>query len=102
MTISVQKISLPKLEEQTEKFPLLNENYLGIVGDLEVECQVQLGTLLTTIDGLRQLTSGQILALNQKTNEPIDILLNNQVIARGELMSCDDYFALLITEVLSC
>lgn len=101
MTITVKKIALSELESQVEEYPLFNENYLGIIGALEVECQVHLGTVITTIAELRQLKQGQILSLGQNADEPIDILLNSQIIARGELMSAEDHFAILITEVLT-
>lgn len=98
MTITAKKIAL--LDQQ----PTLNgnpvsENHLSLVGEIEVECLVRLGTLTLTINELRQLKQGEQLALNQKTHEPVDILLNNQVIARGELMSCEDCFAIQITDV---
>ena len=98
MTITAKKIAL--LDQQ----PITNgqhvtDNYLGLVGDVQVECLVRLGTLTLTINELRQLKQGQQLALSQKTHEPVDIVLNNQVIARGELMSCEDCFAIQITEM---
>lgn len=71
---------------------------MDLVASLEIECQVRLGSITISISELRRLQQGQILRLDQKTHEPIDILVNNQVIARGELMSADDCFALLITE----
>lgn len=100
MTITVKKIGM--LEQQpmtTQEGRRVTEDYLGLVGSVEVACSVRLGTLTLTINELRQLKQGQLLALTQKTHEPVDIVLNDQVIARGELMSCDDYFAVQITEI---
>jgi len=98
MTITAKKIAL--LEQQPAAGgKAVSENYLGLVGDIEVECLVRLGTLTLTINELRQLKQGECLALNQKTHEPVDIVLNNHVIARGEIMSCEDCFAIQITEV---
>jgi len=98
MTITVKKIALAEQPNINDGKPV-NDNYLSLVGNVEVECLVRLGTLTLTIAQLQQLKEGQTLPLTQKTYEPVDILLNNQVIARGELMSCDDCFAIQITEV---
>lgn len=99
MTLTVKKIAFPEQQlVQTECEPVLT-NALSLVGGVEVACLVRLGSLTMTINELRQLKSGQILPLQQKTHEPIDLLVNNQVIARGELMSCDDYFAIQITAI---
>ena len=101
MTITVKKLEL--MEQQptpnTTDTPTINENYLGLVGGIEVSCLVRLGTLTLTIEALHQLKPGAVLPLNQKTNEPVDILLNHQIIARGDLMRCDDCFAIKITEI---
>ena len=98
MSITIKKINLtehlPHGEEQ-----LITNNYLGLVGDIEVECTVRIGTLNLTIGQLKELKSGQELHLMQKTDEPVDIILNNRVIARGELMSHDEHFAVRITEI---
>lgn len=100
MTITVKKIALSEQHSlQSDNHHFVNENYLSLVGGVEVSCEVKLGTISMTIDELRQLKQEQILPLGQKTHEPVDIVLNQQVIARGELMSCDDYFAIKITEM---
>ena len=100
MTITLKKIALAKQPNNTEG-RLVTDNYLGAIGNIEVSCLVRLGTLTMTISELRQLKQGQTLSLQQKTYEPVDIVLNNQVIARGELMSCEEHFAIQITEVQS-
>lgn len=99
MNIMVKKVALPELNSQTKDSSLFDDNYLNIIGAVEVECHVRLGSITMTIAELRQLKEGQCLSLQQKTLEPLDILLNNQVIGRGELISVEDYFGLLITEV---
>lgn len=99
MTITVKKISICEQQPTADNGDFIAANNLGIVGDIEVDCLVRLGTLTMTIAELRQLRQGQTLSLHQKTHEPVEILLNNQVIARGELMSSDDYFAIQVTEV---
>lgn len=100
MTISVKKIAFSE-QSPVSQGKLVTENHLGLIGAVEVACLVRLGTLTFTIAELRQLKEGQTLSLKQKTHEPVDILLNNQVIARGDLMSCDENFAIQITEICS-
>ncbi len=103
MSITVKKIALSQQQPppEGEGALLVNDNYLSIIASMEIECQVRLGSLTLTIEEFRQLKQGQILPLAQKTHEPIDVLVNNQVIARGELMSAGDCFAILITEISS-
>lgn len=98
MSITVKKIALKEHSIQTEG-EVINSNYLGLVGNIQVQCNVRVGTLTLTIAELRQLKAGQVLHLTEKTNDPIEIILNDQVIAKGELMSYDDQFAIQITQV---
>lgn len=100
MSITVKKISLTEQVDAKRDQPA-SPNALDLIGAVEVECYVRLGTLTLTVEQLRQLKQGQVLTLDQKTNETIDIIINNQVIARGELMSCEEHFAIQITEVCS-
>ena len=98
MNISVKKVALAEQHSQNDG-QVINNNYLGLVGNIEVQCSIRIGTLKMTIAELKQLKSGQTLQLDQKTNEPVELLLNDRVIARGELMSYEDNFAIQITEV---
>ena len=100
MTITLKKIALAEQPVAPEG-QFITENYLVVIVGVEVTCLVRLGTLTLTISELRQLKQGQVLSLHQKTHEPVDIVLNQQVIARGELMSCEENFAIQITEVYS-
>ncbi|MDI1352533.1 MAG: FliM/FliN family flagellar motor switch protein [bacterium] len=100
MSITIKKIALAEQQEQSNG-KAINNNYLGLVGNIEVECTVRIGTLNLSINQLQELKVGQVLQLEQKTHEPIEIILNNKVIARGELMSFAEHFTVKITEV-SC
>ena len=98
MTITVKKVALAEQQSQTEG-TILNKNYLGLVSNIEVQCTIRIGTLKLTIAQLRELRVGQALHLDQQTNEPVDIIVHDKVIARGELMSHENNFAVQIIEV---
>ncbi len=100
MTITVKKI-ISNEQKTTKEVTEINKNYLSLVHQLAVQCSVRIGTINTTIGQLKDLHVGQAIALEQHTNEPVDILLNDKVIARGELMSHEAHFAVHITEVYS-
>jgi flagellar motor switch protein FliN/FliY len=60
---------------------------------------IRLGSLRMNLDELLQLTPGSILELDRRENEPLDVLSNGQVVARGEVVAVDDRFGLRITEI---
>jgi flagellar motor switch protein FliN len=98
MSITVKKIALTECQSEPQG-PLFNQHCLQLLGNLPVTCQIQLGTVTLSIAALQALQRGQTLALSQKIEEPLEIILHNQVIARGELMSHEEHFAIRITEV---
>lgn len=100
MSNTIKKVVLAEQQSQTEN-SVSNKNYLGLVNNLEVQCTVRIGTLNLTIGQLRDVKLGQLLSLDQQTDAPVELLLNDKVIARGELMSHEQHFAVQITEVLS-
>lgn len=93
----VEPLCLPVQENNPQQnIPV---DYLPLISTLSVPCQVRIGTVEMSIAELNQLKKGQVLQLKEQINEPVAILINNQIIARGELMNCDDFFAVLITEL---
>jgi flagellar motor switch protein FliN/FliY len=101
MTLIAKKIALsPHQPSAAEDLPILTQT-LNLISNVEIKCHVRIGTLTLTIAELQDLKQNQVLSLAQKTDEPVDVLVNQHVVARGELMSCEDYFAIQITEVAS-
>lgn len=72
MTISIKKLALMEQQPAPAKAdtPPVSENYLNLVGGIEVSCMVRLGTLTLTIEALRQLKQGAVLPLIQKQTNP--------------------------------
>ncbi len=59
----------------------------------------QVGTLEMSVGELLSARQGQVLALNQGIEDPVDLLLEGKVVARGQLVALDGCFALRITEL---
>ncbi|QBR83981.1 hypothetical protein E3983_06225 [Legionella israelensis] len=87
-------------EQQNEQETVQKEpDFASFIDSINVECEIRVGTLNINVGDLKHLAQGQILQLNEKTSESVDILLNKKIIARGELVCCNEYFGIKITEV---
>ena len=71
----------------------------GLEQDLKVRLVVSVGGAQLSIGELFALKEGATLKLDKSTSEPIDIFLDDKLVARGELMAADDNFAVRITEI---
>ncbi len=73
---------------------------LSVVGDIEVDVTLELGGAELTIEDLLALREGSVVTLDKEAGEPIDILANGRLIARGEVIVVDDKFCVRICEVI--
>jgi flagellar motor switch protein FliN/FliY len=59
------------------------------------------GSCELTVRELFELQANSVVPLDKATKEPVDVLLDNKVIARGHLVAVDDSFGVRITEIVA-
>ena len=69
--------------------------------DIPVELSVQLGTSRMLIKELLQLGQGSVVELEKLAGEPMEILANNKLIARGEVVVVNEKFGVRLTDIIS-
>ncbi|MGV3467027.1 MAG: flagellar motor switch phosphatase FliY [Heyndrickxia sp.] len=74
---------------------------LNMLLDIPLQVTVELGRTKRTVKDILELGSGSIIELDKLAGEPVDILLNNQLIAQGEVVVIDENFGVRITEIVS-
>jgi flagellar motor switch protein FliN/FliY len=73
---------------------------IDLIMDIEVEVMVRLGESVVPLKDIQRLRPGSILNLDKETDAPVELVVNDRVIAKGELVVVgSDHFALRITEV---
>lgn len=78
--------------------PLVNRDY-ALLNNVKVDLTVQVGTVTMTVDELFSIKKGQVVKLNEAIDKPINLLLDDKVIAKGKLTVCDDNFAIEVMQV---
>ncbi|WP_342568246.1 flagellar motor switch phosphatase FliY [Psychrobacillus sp. FSL K6-4046] len=86
--------------EATKLTPNESRN-LNLLLDIPLQVTVELGRTRRTVKEILELTSGSILELDKLAGEPVDILVNNRHIAKGEVVVIDENFGVRITDILS-
>jgi flagellar motor switch protein FliN/FliY len=74
---------------------------LALLLDIPLQVTVELGRTRMTIDSLLRLSQGSVVELNRVAGEPLDIYVNNKLMARGEAVVVKEKFGVRITDVLS-
>lgn len=66
---------------------------------IQVQLQVSVGSVAMTIRELLAAREGEVLVLDRGVQDPVDLLVEGKVVARGELVAVDGTFAVRITEL---
>jgi flagellar motor switch protein FliN/FliY len=69
------------------------------LNDVSVEVSVEIGRTRMTLGDALALGPGSVIGLHRLAGEPVDLLVNGRVIARGEVVVLDEEFGLRITDV---
>ena len=72
---------------------------LRLLADIELELTVELGRARIPLRDLLSLTPGVVLELERAAGEPVDVLVNGRVVARGEVVVVDGDFGVRVNEI---
>lgn len=78
----------------------MDSRKMDVVMDVKVNVTVQLGTAQLPMREVVELSPGAQIQLEQNAKEPVKLLVNDKLIAYGEVVVVDDRFGLKITEIV--
>ena len=73
---------------------------LGLVMDVELSCTLRFGQRQLSLREILDLASGSVVELDRQVDEPVELILDGRVIARGEAVIIDGNYGLRVTQVL--
>ena len=73
---------------------------LDMVIDLPVQLTVEIGRTRMLLKEVLEIGNGSVLELDRGSNEPVDVLVNGRIVAKGDLTSVDDRLAVRIVELV--
>ncbi len=91
--------ALPDLAGGADPQPSLQAG-LDAIFDVPVKVSAVLGKTRIKVGELMGLSQGAIIALDRKVGEPIDLYVNDRLIARGELVMVDGALGVTMTEIV--
>ncbi len=74
---------------------------LNLILDIPLEVSVELGRNKMLINDLLQLGRGSVIELNKLAGEPLEVLVNGRLVARGEVVVLHDKFGVRLTDIIS-
>jgi flagellar motor switch protein FliN len=98
-TPRIEEVQLPELPPV--RGPMGEVAGIDLLMDVPLQITVELGQATRTIRELLEIGQGSLLHLSRHAGEPVDVLVNGQPIAKGEVVVIDENFGIRVTEVVS-
>jgi flagellar motor switch protein FliN/FliY len=86
---------------QNTNLPESEARNLNMLLDIPLSVTVELGRTKRTVKDILELGHGSIIELDKLAGEPVDILVNNKLIAKGEVVVIEENFGVRITDIIS-
>lgn len=95
---NVQSVQFPSLQPHGGGS---EQGNIGLLMDVYMEMTVELGRTKKLIREILGMGEGTIIELDKLAGEPVDILVNHKLIAKGEVVVIDENFGVRVTEIVS-
>ena len=95
---NVQSVQFPNLMPHASPQEAGN---ISLIMDVFMEMTVELGRTRKLIKDILSMGEGTIIELDKLAGEPVDILVNHKLIAKGEVVVIDENFGVRVTEIVS-
>ncbi len=95
-----EKTKQPGFEELSDEGKPSEPKDIKFLLDIPLVVSVELGRKKMLINDLLKLVQGSVVELDKLADEPMDILINNKLIARGEIVVINDKFGIRLTTIL--
>jgi flagellar motor switch protein FliN len=73
---------------------------IDMLMDVDLEVKIELGRTDMPIEDVLRLKKGSVVELDKLAGDPVDILVNDRPVARGEVLVVNDNFCVRVTEIL--
>ena len=98
--VNVQNAQLHQFDAMDLGIPADQKDNLKLLMGVPLEISVEIGSAKRKVKDILEFTQGTIIELERQAGAPVDIVVNGNLIARGDVVVIDDNFAVRITEIV--
>ena len=95
--VDISEVQFPEVDSAFQGKPVET----GLFANLPVKVSVELGRSTISLKEIFELTEGSIIELNRLVGEPLDLVVNGQIVANGEVVAIDNNFGLRIKTIVN-
>ncbi len=98
--VNIQNAQLHQFDMMDFGIPADQKDNLKLLMGVPLEISVEIGTAKRKVKDILEFTQGTIIELERQAGAPVDVVVNGNLIARGDVVVIDDNFAVRITEIV--
>ena|ERR1700733_9874796 len=76
-------------------------NNLALLMDVQLPVAIRFGETEMILEEIVKLGVGSVIELNSGIDQPVELVVNNRILARGEVVTVDGFYGIRITEITS-
>ena len=106
---AVEDVQAPEIEEVAPNgkpdkmagIPDTSHRNLSLIMDIPLRVAVELGRTKMVVNDLLNLGQGSVIELSKLAGEPMEVLVNDKLVARGEAVVVNEKFGVRLTDIIS-
>ncbi|MGN0650704.1 MAG: flagellar motor switch phosphatase FliY [Oscillospiraceae bacterium] len=98
--VNIQNAQLHQFDTMDFGLPADQQDNLKLLMGVPLEISVEIGSAKRKVKDILDFTQGTIIELERQAGAPVDVVVNGNLIARGDVVVIDDNFAVRITEIV--
>lgn len=89
------------MEDKLKGLPDHSDRNLALILDIPLRVSVELGRTKMVVNDLLNLGQGSVIELNKLAGEPMEVYVNDKMVARGEAVVVNEKFGVRLTDIIS-
>lgn len=74
---------------------------IDLISDVELDVKIELGRAMMLIEDVLKLGEGSVVELDKLAGDPVDVFVNDRLVARGEVLVLNDNFCVRVSEIVA-
>ncbi len=95
-----QSVKLPEFEAGAED-DQASQRMEDLLGDVNLRVKIRLGKTVILVEDLLKLKPGRVVQLDSLSGDPVDILVNDRVVGKGEVIVLNEAFCVRVTDIFT-
>ena len=89
------------MDESADKLAAEDSANISVLMDVQLPVSIRFGETEMALEDVVKLGIGSVIELNSGIDQPVELVVNNRTLARGEIVTVDGFYGIRITEITS-